>query len=183
MALSDFFLITHEHVDDDMYWLGRVPCRTVRLVGMVVGIDNLDDMTRLKGTFYMVLSARGVLIASPFSVDDGTEVVDCDCKHPKAPKAPLTPKSKRHKASSSKNPSKSTNSPTTSNSIPAKYRMPENLKVRPPDKKEETSPFSARPAFPHVDVGMVVRVIGRVTNGRGSRFLRVEPGNFGKFHS
>ena len=57
MAPSGFLLITYEHVDDDMYWLGRVPCRTVRLVGMVVGIDNFDDMTRLKGAFYMVLSA------------------------------------------------------------------------------------------------------------------------------
>ncbi|KAL5480774.1 hypothetical protein ACEPAI_9714 [Sanghuangporus weigelae] len=49
---------------EEFYWMGRVPCRTVQLVGMVVGIDEFDDMTRYK-------------------LDDGTAVIDCDSKLPK----------------------------------------------------------------------------------------------------
>ena len=33
----------------EFYWLGRVPCRTVRIVGIVVGVDKFEDMTRFKG--------------------------------------------------------------------------------------------------------------------------------------
>ncbi|KIM91593.1 hypothetical protein PILCRDRAFT_810872 [Piloderma croceum F 1598] len=44
--------------DVDFFWLGRVPCRNVRLVGMVVGVQ--------------VFEKRVV-----YSLDDGTAVIDC----------------------------------------------------------------------------------------------------------
>lgn len=30
----------------DFFWLGRVPCRTVRIVGLIVGVVQRDDNTR-----------------------------------------------------------------------------------------------------------------------------------------
>ncbi|KAF8067904.1 hypothetical protein FPV67DRAFT_1494163 [Lyophyllum atratum] len=44
--------------DATFFWLGRVPCRTVRIVGLVVGVQIYE--TRIR-----------------YTVDDGTAVVDC----------------------------------------------------------------------------------------------------------
>ncbi|KAF9458959.1 hypothetical protein BDZ94DRAFT_1269289 [Collybia nuda] len=47
----------------DFFWLGRVPCRTVQIVGLIVGVRVLE-----KGIQY--------------SIDDGTAVIDCFRREP-----------------------------------------------------------------------------------------------------
>ncbi|KAK7677659.1 hypothetical protein QCA50_019350 [Cerrena zonata] len=70
----------------DFFWLGRIPCRTVRLVGLLVGVQIYE-----KRTIYYL--------------DDGTGVVECVFRHPTPPKSPSKAPSKRPKPSgSSKNP-------------------------------------------------------------------------------
>ncbi|KAF8439038.1 hypothetical protein L210DRAFT_3761225 [Boletus edulis BED1] len=64
--------------DFDFFWLGHTPCRTVLLVGMVVGIQVYE-----KRTIY--------------TIDDGTAVIDCVLRHPHltlpapAPRSPPRP--------------------------------------------------------------------------------------------
>ncbi|OJA09537.1 hypothetical protein AZE42_07002 [Rhizopogon vesiculosus] len=57
--------------DADFYWLGYVPCRTVLIVGIVVGIQDYEKRTL-------------------YTIDDSTAVIDCMLRHPAAPKAPTT---------------------------------------------------------------------------------------------
>ncbi|KAK0203556.1 hypothetical protein DFS33DRAFT_811204 [Desarmillaria ectypa] len=45
-------------VDENFFWLGKVPCRIVRFVGIVVGVQHKERRIRI-------------------SVDDGTAVIDC----------------------------------------------------------------------------------------------------------
>ncbi|KAF9552645.1 hypothetical protein CPC08DRAFT_714427 [Agrocybe pediades] len=60
----------------DFYWLGSVPCRTVKIVGMIVGI--------------LIYEKRII-----YSIDDGTAVIDCNHQHQRpardknAPEIPL----------------------------------------------------------------------------------------------
>ncbi|KAL5499252.1 hypothetical protein ACEPAH_1770 [Sanghuangporus vaninii] len=114
------------------YWMGRVPCRTVKLVGMVVGIDEFDDMTRYK-------------------LDDGTAVIDCDLKLQKHLNQPTFPK-----ATSTKTASKESSKQTISRQDKSKMR----------------------PEPPKVFVGAILSVRGRIYHGRGTRYLRLEPGSF-----
>ncbi|KAF9477809.1 hypothetical protein BDN70DRAFT_861244 [Pholiota conissans] len=48
--------------DPDYYWLGAVPCRNVKVVGMVVGVQEYEKRTL-------------------YTVDDGTGVIDCVARH------------------------------------------------------------------------------------------------------
>ncbi|KAG2156740.1 uncharacterized protein EDB93DRAFT_1125339 [Suillus bovinus] len=54
--------------DADFYWLGHIPCRTVFIVGIVVGIQDYEKRTL-------------------YTIDDSTAVIDCVLRHvpPKAP--------------------------------------------------------------------------------------------------
>ncbi|KAI0792405.1 hypothetical protein C8Q75DRAFT_752673 [Abortiporus biennis] len=64
--------------DAEYFWLGRIPCRAVRLVGLVVGVQVFEKRT-------------------VYSIDDGTAVIDCNHRH-QASGAPVSPS----KASNSK---------------------------------------------------------------------------------
>ena len=116
-------------------------------------------------------------------VDDGTAVMDCDCKHVKLPKPPPSPKKRQKPASSSsKPPSKAPSSPNKSTL--SKYRALEKPKSKVSTNTNFTegsvplgSAFDTRVSLPPVEVGSIVRVQGRVVQGRGTRFLRVEPGD------
>ncbi|GLB39221.1 hypothetical protein LshimejAT787_0603830 [Lyophyllum shimeji] len=55
--------------DANFFWLGRVPCRTVRIVGLVVGVQVYEKRIR-------------------YTVDDGTAVVDCLHRQLLPPKTP-----------------------------------------------------------------------------------------------
>ncbi|KLO13349.1 hypothetical protein SCHPADRAFT_852687 [Schizopora paradoxa] len=58
-----------EDLKGEFYWLGRVPCRMVRIVGLIVGIVQHDDNTR-------------------YNIDDGSGVIDCLQKNVKPPPSP-----------------------------------------------------------------------------------------------
>ncbi|KAJ3509340.1 hypothetical protein NMY22_g16330 [Coprinellus aureogranulatus] len=49
---------TNKHVGPDFYWLGRVPCRNVRVVGLVVEVTQYEHRTL-------------------YTIDDGTGVLEC----------------------------------------------------------------------------------------------------------
>ncbi|ESK92858.1 succinate:fumarate antiporter [Moniliophthora roreri MCA 2997] len=63
---------------EDFLWLERVPCRNVRLVGLIVGVQILE-----KKIIY--------------SVDDGTSVIDCQHKCTNAPPSPTKPSQSKSK--------------------------------------------------------------------------------------
>lgn len=56
--------------DPDFYWLGHIPCRTVIIVGIVVGIQDYEKRTL-------------------YTIDDSTAVIDCVLRHRPPPKAPM----------------------------------------------------------------------------------------------
>ncbi|KAJ6577657.1 hypothetical protein B0H19DRAFT_1252977 [Mycena capillaripes] len=60
--------------DAEFFWLGRIPCRTVKLVGLVVGVQEYE--TRVV-----------------YSLDDGTGVIEC-VHRPPAPNMPKQEKLK-----------------------------------------------------------------------------------------
>ncbi|KAI5122088.1 hypothetical protein M0805_002210 [Coniferiporia weirii] len=137
--VRDVYEMKGDDASDELFWLGRVPCRSVKIVGMVVGVDQLEFVTRYK-------------------VDDGTAVVDCECRHPQQ-KQVLKRETKDTK------PAKPT----------SKYKRPEESK--PASKTNKDAKPSARLIPPIASVGTSVCVQGRVVRGRGSRFLRVDAGN------
>ena len=59
----------------DLYWLGHVPCRIVKLVGLVVGIQIYEKKILYTSMFEAIYSHSFWLYIS--AVDDGTGVVDC----------------------------------------------------------------------------------------------------------
>ncbi|KAG1876272.1 hypothetical protein F4604DRAFT_1760428 [Suillus subluteus] len=56
--------------DTDFYWLGHIPCRTVIIVGIVVGIQDYEKRTL-------------------YTIDDSTAVIECMLRHRLPPKAPV----------------------------------------------------------------------------------------------
>ncbi|KDQ58565.1 hypothetical protein JAAARDRAFT_671986 [Jaapia argillacea MUCL 33604] len=71
--------------NDDYFWLGRVPCRTVQLVGVLVGVQAYE-----KRVIYYV--------------DDGSAVIECAHKHqppPSTPRKSNKPRSKYQPIASS----------------------------------------------------------------------------------
>ncbi|KAF5372835.1 hypothetical protein D9758_001655 [Tetrapyrgos nigripes] len=67
--VRDIFDMRHHEVkDEEYYWIGNIPCRTVRIVGMIVGVQRYENKV-------------------VYTVDDGTSVIDCihKCKPPAAP--------------------------------------------------------------------------------------------------
>lgn len=100
--------------DADFFWIGYTPCRFVNLVGMVVAVQVRENRTI-------------------YTLDDGTEVIDCILRHP----APLKP------TAESKN--------TTRSPSPKK------------PKSRINSAAPSEPPIPVTEVGYVVRVVGRVT--------------------
>lgn len=82
----------------------------VKLVGMIVGVDEFDNMTRYKGMSYpfilRITSYRNVI------VDDGTALIDCDMKHPKNVKSD-SPKSKSKYRKAAEKPKVSYSKPPT----------------------------------------------------------------------
>ncbi|KZT03809.1 uncharacterized protein LAESUDRAFT_325810 [Laetiporus sulphureus 93-53] len=130
--------------DAEFFWLGRVPCRSVHLVGLLVGVQ--------------VYESRAI-----YSLDDGTAVIDCVYKHPplQAPIAAVRkPKLKtqtgnhpQHGLSSPyKRPAAST-SKVTFNALPA------------------APPLLPKPV---AYVGASVSVTGRVVNRGEGRLVLVD---------
>jgi hypothetical protein len=83
----------------DFFWLGRVPCRTVRIVGLVVGVKTYEKRIVYTGIRLLFPSFTPQLTRI-WLVDDGTAVIDCTHRQPPAnkpqghtkPEPPVTPK-------------------------------------------------------------------------------------------
>lgn len=75
-------------VDLDFYWLGKFPCRTFKLVGTVVGIDDYEARRIYTGSFVTACIENISRPAPP--VDDGSAIIGCIHRPP-----PLTPSRKR----------------------------------------------------------------------------------------
>ncbi|KAI0947860.1 hypothetical protein AcW1_009511 [Taiwanofungus camphoratus] len=83
----------------EFFWLGRVPCRTVLLVGILVGVQVYEQRTI-------------------YSLDDGTAVIECLLRHPTPNTTQLVSAKARGKSSTTK-PSSTC---TSANSPP--YKRP-----------------------------------------------------------
>ncbi|KAK7049251.1 hypothetical protein VNI00_005852 [Paramarasmius palmivorus] len=67
-----------QNAGEDFYWLKRVPCRNVKLVGLIVGVQILE-----KRIIY--------------TVDDGTAVIDCQHRCANTPPSPTKPSQSKSK--------------------------------------------------------------------------------------
>ena len=124
----------------DFFWLGHTPCRTVLLVGMVVGIQVYDKRGIYTSQSHPC-SPTLLLTASP--VDDGTAVIDCVLRHP----LPTLP-------------APAPRSPPRYTGVPGKPGL-----KRPSPKKprlDKARLESTEPPPPITDPGYPVRVVGRV---------------------
>ncbi|KDQ09332.1 hypothetical protein BOTBODRAFT_191112 [Botryobasidium botryosum FD-172 SS1] len=64
----------------EVWWLGTVPVRTVRIVGIVVGVSEWEKYNKKYVSH---------------TVDDGTGVIDCVFRYPNSPPQPPSPKKPR----------------------------------------------------------------------------------------
>lgn len=71
---------TKDAKDPDFYWLGRVPCRSVLLYGVIVGVQQYEQRT-------------------VYSLDDGTAQIECNMRH-MVPPSPVKASFKHHPNSS-----------------------------------------------------------------------------------
>lgn len=133
----------------EFFWLGRIPCRTVRLVGLVVGVQVWEKRT-------------------VYTIDDGTAVIDCAHAHAQiVPPSPVKPRAKEVAPSGHR--SKATGPsfgdylppPRATTSVSAAAARRTVLEPPPPPK-------------PVARVGQSVRVVGRVISRYDSRMLLVD---------
>jgi len=136
----------------DYFWLGHTPCRTVVLVGMVVGTQVYE-----KRTIYTSQSHPRFLLSylTTPPVDDGTAVIDCVLRHPH----PTLP------APAPRSPPRSTGGPSAepkSISSPKKPRL-DKVKLE-----------STEPPPPITEPGYPVRVVGRVVRHYESKQIHAD---------
>jgi hypothetical protein len=135
-------------ISEDFYWLGSVPCRSVLVVAMVVGIQVLEKRI----IYTRALSIRNLISPSHsvnrnLAVDDGTAVIEV--MH--------TP----GHASSAASTSRRTTEPHAQHTAPAtsnRHHLP-------------TPPLELRPV---ATIGDSVRTIGRIITWFDSRRLKVD---------
>ena len=76
----------------DFYWLGRVPCRTVCLIGLVVGVQVFESRVLYSSecffSFFFFCEGLALGLRPRRVVDDGTAVIDCAHRVQRAPKTP-----------------------------------------------------------------------------------------------
>ncbi|KAI9065324.1 hypothetical protein FKP32DRAFT_1648082 [Trametes sanguinea] len=135
--------------DMEYFWIGRIPCRTVCLVGLVVGV--------------VVWEKRTV-----YTVDDGTAVVDCAHAHPQVvPLSPVKPKLKEKALN--------TNTKKTAGPSYADYLRP--ARAVPSSSTATTKRVATEPPplpKPVARVGQAVRIVGRVISRHDTRSILVD---------
>ncbi|KAL0959701.1 hypothetical protein HGRIS_011396 [Hohenbuehelia grisea] len=129
--------------DPDFFWLGRIPCRTVRLVGLIVGVSVWE-----KRTVYML--------------DDGTAVVDCIYRTASSDNP--EPTVKLQGSSGSKDNSVS--------STVRPHSSPKKGGFNPSWRTGGQMSFS-RSADRRFRVGVCVRIVGRVAKWRDSKQIHI----------
>ena len=149
----------------EYFWLGRIPCRTVRIVGLVVGVQVWEKRT-------------------VYTLDDGTAVVDCALAHAQArpqPPSPAKPKSPVKSATSSRAPTKGMKS-SYADYLPSARRVPLSSSMGSSSVASSSSATSSRRIVPELPpapkpvarVGQCARVVGRVVVRHDTRIVLVD---------
>ncbi|KAI0642726.1 hypothetical protein C8Q79DRAFT_1096396 [Trametes meyenii] len=148
--VEDIFKMRESGTRDlEYFWLGRIPCRTVYVVGVVVGVQVWEKRT-------------------VYTVDDGTAVIDCSHAHAQA--IPLSPvKPKTGETAPSKDPRK-TAGPSLADYLPSTRTAITPSATIP----KRTTKEPASPPTPVVRIGQTVRIVGRVIVRHGTRSLLVD---------
>ncbi|KAI1794420.1 hypothetical protein LXA43DRAFT_997051 [Ganoderma leucocontextum] len=134
--------------DMEFFWLGRIPCRTVRLMGLLVGVTVWDRRTM-------------------YTIDDGTAVLDCAFAHAQAvPPSPVKPKPK---VTVSACDSTKRTGPSFSDYLFSARKIVPPTTLAPPSRAEP--PPAPKPIAP---VGQSVRIVGRVVSRYDTRILLVD---------
>ncbi|KAI0356021.1 hypothetical protein OH77DRAFT_1479015 [Trametes cingulata] len=135
--------------DMEFFWLGRIPCRTVSLVGLVVGVQVWEKRT-------------------VYTVDDSTAVIDCAHAHAQVtPPSPVKPSAKGKAVD--KGVSKSAG-PSFADYLPSARAKPFSTATSARNEPTEPPP----PPRPIARVGQSVRVVGRVVSRHDTRLLLVD---------
>ncbi|PCH35309.1 hypothetical protein WOLCODRAFT_166193 [Wolfiporia cocos MD-104 SS10] len=139
----------------EFFWLGRVPCRTVRLVGLLIGVQVHE-----KRTIY--------------SLDDGTGVLDCIYRYLPQQSNCSPTKSRPH----SNNKPYSTSHSRTSTSAPPSAASSTSAssykRLKPHASHSIGSNGTTVPPKPVADVGASVKIVGRVVQRRDGRVLLLD---------
>ncbi|KAI0631178.1 hypothetical protein C8Q77DRAFT_1279903 [Trametes polyzona] len=135
--------------DMEFFWLGRIPCRTIRLVGLVVGASVWEKRT-------------------VYTIDDGTAVIDCAAAHSQAP--PPSPGKSRSRVKPSAVSEAKVTGPSFADYLP-RARTAATIST------SSTSPSNPQPPplpKPIARVGQLVQVVGRVVNRHDTRLILVD---------
>ncbi|KAM5530283.1 hypothetical protein V8D89_014712 [Ganoderma adspersum] len=133
--------------DMEFFWLGRMPCRTVRLIGLLVGVTVWDRRT-------------------VYTIDDGTAVLDCTFAHTQA--APPSPVKPKLKTAAPAHDSTKRSGASYSDYLLSARKVPVATSV--PPRRAEPPP----PPKPVARVGQTVRVVGRAVSRHDTRILLVD---------
>ncbi|KAI0716673.1 hypothetical protein C8Q76DRAFT_794937 [Earliella scabrosa] len=137
--------------DMEYFWLGRIPCRTVRLVGLVVGVQVWEKRT-------------------VYTIDDGTGVVDCALAHAQVtPPSPVKPQS-RAAPSNTKSGAKA-GGPSFADYLPSSRKVAASMTVAPSKRIVAEPP---PPPKPVARVGQSARVVGRVIPKFETRIILID---------
>ncbi|KAI8976593.1 hypothetical protein BD414DRAFT_517110 [Trametes punicea] len=135
--------------DMEFFWLGRIPCRTVCFVGLVVGVSVWERRT-------------------VYTVDDGTAVIDCAFAHGQdAPPNPVKPDKKVR--SCNKVATRATG-PSFADYLLSARTVPTTHATTTKRMAVESPP----PPRPVARVGQTVRIVGRIINRHDTRSLLVD---------
>ena len=133
----------------EYFWLGRIPCRTVRLVGLLVGVAVWEKRT-------------------VYTIDDGTAVLDCALAHAQvAPASPVKPKAKATAPAPSATSKRA--EPSFSDYLLSARKVAPvasssaSVRAEPPP-----------PPKPVARVGQSVQIIGRIVSKHDTRILLVD---------
>ncbi|TBU22351.1 hypothetical protein BD311DRAFT_792253 [Dichomitus squalens] len=135
--------------DMEYFWLGRLPCRTVRLVGLLVGVAVWDKRT-------------------VYTIDDGTAILDCALAHAQlVPPSPVKPKAKVAA------PAPDTTSRKAGPSF-SDYLFSARKVAPTASSSTHTRAEPPPPPKPVSRVGQSVQVVGRVVSRHDTRILLVD---------
>ncbi|KAF7426321.1 hypothetical protein PC9H_008689 [Pleurotus ostreatus] len=161
--------------DVDYFWLGRVPCRTAMIAGIVVGVNVFEKRTVYTGTARLLL----VVWHSLVKVDDGTGVVDCSHRAvgPRAPNPSVKPSASSQKLKLKHPPSQVTKDiPNPSYSLFAFKPLCSTNTTDDPFINVPPTLAKYQPATlpKRISVGAFVRVHGRVSKLHRGRQIVVQ---------
>ncbi|KAI0703670.1 hypothetical protein C8T65DRAFT_255960 [Cerioporus squamosus] len=153
-------------LDMEYFWLGRIPCRTVRLVGLIVGVQVWEKRT-------------------VYTLDDGTAVVDCAIAHAQArpPPSPAKRAPPAQPAGFTKKVTKGTK-PSYGDYLLSARTVPLSSSAASSSiaSSTSTSTISSRrsipepppPPKPVACVGQSARVVGRVVVRPDTRIVLID---------